>query len=46
MTGTSEVYPGGPPLMPGQYVLRKLPHITALFWALKNPGHHARRDGW
>jgi uncharacterized membrane-anchored protein len=23
------------PLTPGQYVLRKLPHITALFWALK-----------
>lgn len=22
-------------LTPGQYVLRKLPHITALFWALK-----------
>src|ERR1700733_8106633 len=22
-------------LMPGQYVLRKLPHITALFWAIK-----------
>ena len=34
MAGTSEVYPGRP-LMPGQYVLRKLPHITALFWALK-----------
>ena len=23
------------PLTPGQYVLRKLPHITALFWAIK-----------
>jgi uncharacterized membrane-anchored protein len=23
------------PLLPGQYVLRKLPHITALFWAIK-----------
>ncbi|MCW2513069.1 MAG: putative rane-anchored protein, partial [Mycobacterium sp.] len=23
------------PLPPGQYVLRKLPHITALFWAIK-----------
>ncbi|TGD85179.1 hypothetical protein BayCH28_22545 [Mycolicibacterium sp. CH28] len=23
------------PVPPGQYVLRKLPHITALFWALK-----------
>jgi uncharacterized membrane-anchored protein len=25
----------GMPLTPGQYVLRKLPHITALFWAIK-----------
>ena len=23
------------PLTPGQYVMRKLPHITALFWAIK-----------
>src|SRR6478752_3217150 len=23
------------PLPPGRYVMRKLPHITALFWAIK-----------
>ena len=34
MAAKSEVYTKMP-LTPGQYVLRKLPHITALFWALK-----------
>ena len=34
MAGQFEVYTNMP-LTPGQYVLRKLPHITALFWALK-----------
>ena len=34
MAGKLDVYPNMP-LTPGQYVLRKLPHITALFWALK-----------
>ena len=34
MAGKLDVYPNMP-LTPGQYVLRKLPHITALFWAQK-----------
>ena len=34
MTGTIEAY-RQMSLPPGKYVLRKLPHITALFWAIK-----------
>ena len=34
MAGKLDAYPNMP-LTPGQYVLRKLPHITALFWAQK-----------
>jgi uncharacterized membrane-anchored protein len=34
MVGKLEVYQDMR-LTPGQYVLRKLPHITALFWAIK-----------
>jgi uncharacterized membrane-anchored protein len=34
VAGKFDVY-AGMPLTPGQYVLRKLPHITALFWAIK-----------
>jgi len=34
VVGKLEVYEEMP-LTPGQYVLRKLPHITALFWAQK-----------
>ncbi len=34
MVGKFDVYEDMP-LTPGQYVLRKLPHITALFWAIK-----------
>ncbi|MDT5413031.1 MAG: hypothetical protein QOG14_5251 [Mycobacterium sp.] len=34
MAGKFDVY-AGMPLTPGQYVLRKLPHVTALFWAIK-----------
>jgi uncharacterized membrane-anchored protein len=34
VAGTFDVYEDMP-LTPGQYVLRKLPHITALFWAIK-----------
>ena len=34
MVGKFDVYEDLP-LTPGQYVLRKLPHITALFWAIK-----------
>jgi uncharacterized membrane-anchored protein len=34
MVSKLDVY-DGTALTPGQYVLRKLPHITALFWAMK-----------